>query len=373
LIEITEKDMLEGIRSWVEVESQTANINGVNQLMTMVAEAYEEIGAKAERVPAKNKAVSDHLSVSSNWGGDEPGILVLSHLDTVHPSGTLDKLPFSIDGDRAYGPGTYDMKGGAYIAYAAYSEIVRNRKTTPLPIRFLYVSDEETGSTDSRPLIEETGRNSKYILVTEGAREGGKVVTARNGASRYFITTHGTPAHSGSRHRFGHSAIKEMAYQILALEALTDYDRQLTLNVGEIEGGTTANTIPSFCKIHLDIRHASMKDAEQMDAHIKSLKSINPEVSISVTGQINRPPFKKNPGIEGLFKRAQDLAKEIGFTLEDVKTGGGSDGNFLAEEVPTLDGLGVDGGGAHTLEEHLKISSLVPRKTLMRRLFETLT
>lgn len=364
-------ELLEGIRKWVEIESQTADTDGVNQVMSVVADGYAQAGAKVDRIPGRD-GFADHLSISTPWGGDEPGILVLCHLDTVHPRGTLETLPFRVEDDKAFGPGIYDMKGGAYLAYAAFRTLAEAGRTTPLPIRFLYLSDEEVGSPTSRSLIEAAGEGAKYVLVTEPARNGGKVVTGRKGTSRYVISTEGKPAHSGSQHQAGRSAIREMAHQIVALEALTDYDRGLTFNVGCIEGGTTPNTIPQHCQVELDVRMTKIEDADEAHRIVTGLKPVDPDVSLTVTGQLNRPPYEKTPEIAALLETAQGLAAEIGFELVDTYTGGGSDGSFLATKVPTLDGLGVDGSGAHTLNEHLYVSSLVPRMTLQRRLFETL-
>ena len=368
----TTEDLLEGIRAWVEIESKSSETAAVNRMMDVAANGFNEVGATVQRIAGTN-GFGDHLSISSAWGGDGPGILVLSHLDTVHPEGTLKQNPFRVEGDKAYGPGIYDMKGGAYLAYAAFRSIAEAGVNTPLPIRFLIVSDEEVGSRTSREHIEAAARNAKYVLVTEPARDGGKIVTARKGSARYVISVEGRPAHSGSRHADGRSAIREMADQIIRLENMTDYDRELTFNVGRIEGGTTPNTIPQFCSAELDVRFARMEDAEESHAFVADLQPINPDVTVTVTGQINRPPYLKTQIVEPLLEQARRLASEIGFELIDTATGGGSDGNFTARTVPTLDGLGVDGADAHTLHEHLYVSSLVPRCTLQRRLMETLT
>ncbi|MCB1511690.1 MAG: M20 family metallopeptidase [Hyphomicrobiaceae bacterium] len=368
----SEDELLAGIRRWVETESQTADAAGVNRMMDDVERLFREAGAVVERIPGRN-GYGDHVSASSPWGGDGPGILVLSHLDTVHPKGTLEVLPYRIDGDRVYGPGTYDMKGGAYLGFAAYQSLVRDGTTTPLPLRFLYVSDEEVGSPTSRELIERAADNAKYVLVTEPARvDGGKLVTGRNGTARYQLKTHGRPAHSGTTHREGRSAILEMTRHIQAIEALTDYDREMTLNVGVIQGGTTANTVPEFCTVQVDVRVARMEDYEYADRAIRGLTPHNPDVTLEVTGRLNRPPYRKTPEIQALFDHARKLANDIGFDIEDMTTGGGSDGSFVAMRVPTLDGLGVCGNGGHTLQEHLHRSSLHPRLALMRRLMETL-
>jgi glutamate carboxypeptidase len=363
--------ILDGIRRWVEIESHTADVEGVNRLMTRVAEDYAQAGARVERIAGRDGR-ADHLMISSPWGGDGPGILVLAHLDTVHPRGTIKDLPFRIDGDRVFGPGIFDMKGGAYLAFEAYRSLAMAGRTTPLPIRLIYASDEEVGSPTSRELIERAADGAKYVLVVEPARDGGKLVTARKGTGHYLLEAEGRPAHSGSRHQEGRSAILEVARQVVAIEALTDYKRGITLSIGQISGGTATNTVPQFCQATIDLRINSMADGEEMDHHLRGLKSYHPDVRITVTGQLNRPPFEKNAGIAMLFNRAKILGKEIDLELEDCTTGGASDGNFTAHKVPTLDGLGVDGDGAHTLHEHLLVSSLVPRMTLLRRLFETL-
>src|ERR671923_375954 len=168
--------LLSGISTWVEIESQTADVQGVNRLMERVATGFRQAGARVERISGGGKT-GDHLAIASPWGGDGPGVLVLCHLDTVHPKGTLAHFPFRVEGDRAFGPGIYDMKGGAYLAYAAYRSLAEAGGTTPLPLRFLYTSDEEIGSPTSRALIEAYAANAKYVLVTEPARDGGKIVT----------------------------------------------------------------------------------------------------------------------------------------------------------------------------------------------------
>lgn len=364
-------EILSEIRTWVEVESPTMDAGAVNRMMDMVTAEFKAMGTATQRIPGTDGR-ADHVSVSSPWGGDEKGILVLSHLDTVHPVGTIEELPYRVEGDKAYGPGIYDMKGGAVLGLTAYRTLVEEGKTTPLPIRFLFVSDEEVGSTTSRRHIEAAGENAKYVLVTEPARDGGKIVTGRQGSARFVMTTHGRPSHSGARHKDGRSAILEMAKQIVEIESKTDYDRNFTVNVGKIEGGTAENVIPEHCRASLDFRFRNREVGEEMIAWVKGLQSFDPDVAFTVEGGLSRPPFEKTPAIEELFSHAKGLAREIGFELVDSYTGGGSDGNFLADRLPVLDGLGVDGEGAHTLHEHLLISSLVPRMTLMRRLFETL-
>ena len=365
--------ILDGIRRWVEIETPTEAPEQVNRLVSLVAEQHRDLPVTLERVPGVD-GCGDHLIARTNWGQDRPGILVLSHLDTVHPMGFIERLPFKIEGDSAFGPGIYDMKGGAYIAHHAFGALCAAGDRSPLGITHLFTSDEEIGSPTSRALIEQEGRKAKYVLVTEPARDGGKVVTARKGVGRFVMEIGGKPAHSGARHEDGRSAIKEMAHQILAIEGMTDYARAITTNVGIVQGGTFCNVVPYRCTAEIDLRVPDQATADEMCAKILGLKPNTPDVTVKVEGGLNRPPYGKNAGIAKLFDHARELAAEIGFELQDVPlTGGGSDGNFTAAlGVPTLDGLGVDGKGAHTDYEQAYFSSFEPRAKLMLRLFETL-
>jgi glutamate carboxypeptidase len=373
------KRLLDGIRAWVEIESHTADVAGVNACMTACEGGWRAIGAAVTRIPGTMlpgvAGGGDHLVVAAPWnrsGANEPGVLILCHLDTVHPKGTIRDLPFRIDGDRAYGPGTYDMKGGAYLAYAAVRAIAAAGGKTPLPVRLLYVADEEIGSPTSRALIEHEGARAKYVLVAEPARDGGKVVTSRKGVARFVFTAHGRPAHAGVRHELGRSAIAEMARQIVAIEAMTDYARGITFSFGLIKGGTADNVIPALCEATLDMRVTNTADGDEMVAKILAIKSTNPDIRLEISGGLNRPPYAMTAAGAALFEHARKVAAPIGIDLVGVATGGGSDGNFVADKVATLDGLGVDGNGAHTMDEYLLISSLAPRFHLLKRLLETL-
>jgi glutamate carboxypeptidase len=365
------EDMLAGIRRWVELESPTDDTEAVNRMMDLAQSGYAGTGARITRIPGTH-GFADHLLVETPWGGDEPGILVLSHLDTVHPVGFLNRLPFRVEGDVAYGPGIYDMKGGAYIAFHAFREACRSLNGTTLPVRHLYVSEEEVGSPTSRAIIEREARRAKYVLVTEPAREGGKIVTARKGVGRFDLMIRGRAAHSGARHQDGRSAIKELARQTLILEGLTDYERGITCNVGVVRGGTRANVVAEEAFAEIDLRVPSVELAEEIVPRILGLTAHEEGVTVTVTGGMNRPPYEKDARIEALFQHARSLAAEIGFDLQDLKTGGGSDGNFTSAIAPTLDGLGVDGKGGHTDHEQIYVSSLGSRARLMYRLFETL-
>jgi glutamate carboxypeptidase len=365
------KAILDGIRRWVEIETPTEAPEQVNRLATMVADGYRDLPATVERVAGRS-GCGDHLVARSSWGQDGPGILVLSHLDTVHPLGFIERLPFKVEGDIAFGPGIYDMKGGAYLAYHAFRQICAAPERSPLGITQLYVSDEEIGSPTSRALIEAEGRKAKYVLVTEPARDGGKIVTGRKGVARFEIFVRGVPAHAGTRPEDGRSAIRELANIIQTLEAMNDPRRGVSVNVGVIRGGTRPNVIAEEAYAEVDLRVPSIADADELVPKILNLKSRTEGVSVKVSGELNRPPYEKGNAGAALYEHAKTLAADIGFELVDTFTGGGSDGNFTAPHTATLDGLGVDGKGAHTHYEQMYISSIEPRARLLHRLYQTL-
>lgn len=364
-------DILDQIRRWVEIESPTERPDQVNRLVDLVSADHAGMAVDLERVPGR-AGCGDHLIARSKWGQDAPGILVLSHLDTVHPMGFIEtRLPYRVEGDTAFGPGIYDMKAGACLAHRAL-RAVSEARTGHLGVTHLYVSDEEIGSPTSQPLIEALGRKAKYVLVTEPARDGGKIVVARKGVGRFDIQIRGLASHAGAKPLDGRSAVRELAHVILALEGLCDVERGITVTVGVVSGGTKANVIPEEARAAVDLRVPSLALAEELTAKILGLKPVTDGVTITVTGGMNRPPFEQSAAARVLFEHAHGLAREIGFELVGVPTGGGSDGNFTAPYAATLDGLGADGAGAHTDFEQIDIRSLVPRMTLMRRLMETL-
>lgn len=364
---------LAGLLAWIEAESPTHDAAGVNRVMDLVAAEAEAAGIPVERIPGR-QGLGDAIVLRAGPANGRPAVLLLSHLDTVHPLGTIARdLPLRIEGDRLYGPGAYDMKGGAWLALQAFKAVARSGAAKS-PLVFLFTPDEEIGSPTTRSLIEEHGRRAGAVLVTEPARDGGKVVTCRKGVGRFDVEIEGRPSHAGTRHPDGRSAVREAAHQILAIEALTDYARGITTNVGLVAGGTAVNVVPQRCSLAVDLRVVSEAEGERLGAAILNLAPRDPDVRLTVGGGMNRPPYEKSEGTARLFAHARVLAGELGFPLEEVpRTGGGSDGNFTAAlGIPTLDGLGVDGDGAHTLHEHALVSSIAPRQALMRRLIETL-
>jgi glutamate carboxypeptidase len=363
--------ILDGIRRWVEIETPTEAPDQVNKLADLVTSEYRGLPATVERI-AGHSGCGDHLIARSSWGQEAPGVLVLSHLDTVHPMGFIERLPFRVEGDSAFGPGIYDMKGGAYLACHAFRQACADAARPALGITQLYVSDEEIGSPTSRALIESEGRKAKYVLVTEPARDGGKIVTGRKGVARFEVFIKGVPSHAGTRPEDGRSAIRELGNVIQTLEAMNDFSRGISVNVGVVRGGTRPNVVAEEAYAEVDMRVPTTADADELLPKILNLKSRTEGVSVRVVGELNRPPYEKGNAGAALYEHARTIAAEIGFDLVDTSTGGGSDGNFTAPHTATLDGLGVDGKGAHTHYEQMYISSIEPRARLLYRLYQTL-
>ena len=366
--------ILGNIRNIVEIESPSRHAAGVNRVLETIARSFEGTGAASERELTAD-SFGDILLVRCDPTRNEPGILVLSHMDTVHPVGTLaSKLTYRREGDRVYGPGIYDMKGGLMLAVEAFRRIAQARRRTKLPITFLFTPDEELSSPVSRRVIEREARGQRYVLVTEPARDGGKVVTERKGIGVFVIRTRGRPAHAGGDPDKGRNAIVAMAEIVLAISGLNDPRLGITTNVGLIAGGTARNTVAEECMIEVDLRFCDPANASEMEAKLKALKSSRPDIETTVTGKITRPPFVRGRGVDLVFDKAATIAKEIGFNLKRApRVGGGSDGNFtVAMGIPTLDGLGVDGDGAHTNHEYMLFSSIEPRTRLLQGLMEQL-
>lgn len=368
-------EIIEGLLPWVGCESPTSDVAGVNRMMDMAALELTRLGATIERTAGKD-GYGD--IVIGRLGGGEPtnsaGILILSHLDTVHLAGTLaGRLPLRRDGDRYYGPGIYDMKGGVRIAMHAIEVLRRAGITARLPISFMLVPDEEVGSPSSREAIEAEARRHKYVLVTEPCKNG-VVVTGRYAFQRFWVTVHGRPAHAGANNRMGRSAIRAMAGLVERIERMTDFDRGMTFSVGTIQGGTFVNVMPIECRAQVLTVAPTRAIFEEVASRMKGLEDENDGIRVTVERGPVRPLWEPHRETMALFEKAHGLAAEIGFELKHGSFGGGSDGNFTGGlGIATLDGLGVDGAGAHTFEEHLLISSLVPRCRLFAELLRTLS
>ncbi|MEM7122563.1 MAG: M20/M25/M40 family metallo-hydrolase [Pseudomonadota bacterium] len=368
-------EILDGIRDWVTIESPTVHVAGVNRMMDKAEEAMTRLGAQTERQPGID-GYGDIVIGRVAGRRPGPGVLVLGHLDTVHMVGTLDdELPFRRDGDRVYGPGIYDMKGGMFTAYYALRQLLRAGETPELSVTFMFVSDEEVGSPSNQARIEDVAKQHKYVLVPEPAKGGtGMLVTGRYAFLRFVVRVRGKPAHAGSQLTRGRSAIAEMAQQILAIEAMTDRERGITYSVGVVEGGTFVNVVPIACSAEVLCVAPFAEAMDEIRTNMAALAPINPECTVEVEAGPVRPLFEPSEATLALYAEAEKIAGEIGFVPGHGSFGGGSDGNFTgALGLPTLDGLGLMGDGAHTHDEHVLYSSLVPRAKLLAGLFRTLT
>ncbi len=353
--------LIERIKSWVELESPSSDTEQLLKMMKLAEQQAKHIGLHTTIVMLDNNRPLLYATNREEHNQEEKGILLLSHLDTVHPVGTLQKNPFRIEGDKCYGPGIYDMKAGAQLALSALEGVLSELK---IPVDFLFSPDEETGSHASREMIEMYAKKAKCVLVTEPARANtGFCVTERKGTGMCTIKAHGVPAHAGVQHAKGRNAIKEMAKVILAVEAQTNYERGITFNVGEIRGGTTINVVPSYCEISIDFRLPDDAAVQEVKDFFAQIKSSDPDIRLEIDVEINRPPMFKTEAAAELLRDAQKAAQDAGWELgEAPQTGGGSDANFTAGVgTPSLDGIGPDGDGAHTLQEHILVSTLEQR------------
>ena len=361
----------ETIRQLVEFESPSDHKPSADRLAEMLAGRFESIGghAKLHKVPN----VGNHLQVDFEGRKSAKPILLLGHYDTVYPVGTLKAMPCRLDDGHLYGPGALDMKSGiAFMLHVVAALRQWYEDNLPRPISVLLVSDEEIGSDSSRPITESLARRSGAVLVLEPSLgPKGALKTARKGVGEYVLKVTGKSAHSGLDFEKGQSAILELARQIVAIQKLIDLKRGLTLNVGLVQGGTRVNVVPGEASASLDVRIASMKEAAAIERKLRALKPVNRHCKLEIKGGINRPPMERTPGVAALYKKAADIAKQLRWKLEEASVGGGSDGNFTAGlGIPTLDGLGGVGEGAHASHESIVISELPRRCVLLSELIE---
>lgn len=366
-------EILDGLTRWVACESPTFDAEAVNRMMALAARDLALLGARVERIPGR-MGLGDCVRARfpHPMGDSAPGILVMAHLDTVHPIGTLAKLPIRREGGICYGPGICDMKGGTYIAVEAIRQMLRAGIATPLPVTVLLTSDEEIGSPSTRDLIEAEAARHRYVLVPEPARPDGGVVTGRYAIARFNLKTTGRPSHAGARLSEGRSAIREMCRQILDIENMTTED--CTFSVGVIHGGQWVNCVTTTCEAEALSMAKRQEDLDAGVARMLALRASANDVQLEVTRGVTRPVWEPDAKVMKLYDQARYIANAIGFDIVHQSSGGGSDGNFTgAMGIPTLDGLGVAGAKMHTLEEHIEIVSLVPRAKLLAGLLATLS
>ncbi|WP_353072855.1 M20 family metallopeptidase [Tunturiibacter gelidiferens] len=352
----------ETLRALVQQESPSEDPQAVNAAVGLVEQWAEEIGARSKRHRQHQFGDVLELRFGPSRSKQKP-ILLLGHLDTVWPLGTLKSMPWRKANGRFWGPGVLDMKAGVVMALAAVRSLQQLKLARPITL--LLNSDEEVGSTISRPITEKLAGDSSAVLVLEPA-QGLAYKTARKGVGQYNVQVTGVGAHSGVDFERGHSAILELTKLVQTISGFTNLQRKLTVNCGVIAGGTRSNVVPSHASAEVDVRIAKASDAAYVDRLFRKLKVSDPHCKLTITGGINRPPMERKSGTIALFKKARELAAEIGFSLEEASTGGGSDGNFTAAlGVPTLDGMGAVGDGAHAAHESVVIEHLVPRTALL--------
>ena len=353
--------MVADLQRLIELESPTSEKAAVDELGKALAAELRGLGGAVEIIP---KAEAGDV-IRARWNPGAGGVVILSHMDTVWEVGTLAARPTRIEGDRIYGVGAMDMKGGIVIALWALRALRELELFPQQPITYLLNSDEETGSRHSSAEITQEALAHNVVFVTEPPQDG-KYKTERKGVSHFTITATGRAAHSGADHARGINAIEEMAHQILAVQAMTNYDIGTTANVGVVTGGTRPNVVPAEATVEINIRATTRANQEAIHQQIMSLKPRHPEAKLTIEGGMGVPPMERTPEIAALFQRAQALAGEMGLAIDEGSTGGGSDGNKTAAlGVPTLDGMGIVGDGGHAINEYGDISSLPERAAIM--------
>jgi glutamate carboxypeptidase len=354
-------DMKSLLKKFVETESPSHDREAVSRVGALVADEARRLGAKVEVI--SNQETGDH--VIARWGSGNNGILLLCHMDTVFQLGTLAKMPFREADGKIFGPGTLDMKAGIVICLVAIEEIQSAHKLKQ-PVTLLCTSDEEIGSHSSRELIEKLAQESSAVFVFEPALVDGSLKTWRKGGGGFYVTAKGRAAHAGGDHEKGRNAIEEMAHQILAIQKLTDYSKQTTLNVGVIRGGTVSNVVPDEASIEVDVRIMQPGEWERIEAEMNKLKPVLDGTSLHISGELNRPPMPFDETMSKTFEKAKAIAAAIGMELKAGGTGGASDGNFVAPfGIPVLDGMGAIGEGYHSEREFIFADSLEQKKNLL--------
>jgi glutamate carboxypeptidase len=364
--------MLATLRRFVTAESPSLDKSAADHCCGLIAQEWNKQGARVERIAQKHRG--DLLRMTHSPGQSRPSgqLLVLGHYDTVYSVGTLAKMPFRLEGVKAYGPGTFDMKAGIVQAFFATQALQQAQIPLRKRLVCLWTSDEEIGSESSRKLLEREARRSDAVFVLEpsfGPR--GLLKTARKGVGEAELIVHGRASHAGLAPQEGINAIHELARQLARIEGWNDFRRGVTINAGIIEGGTRTNVIPEHARAVLDLRALRVSDMRSLESRLRSLRALQRGARLEITGGFDRPPLERKMSA-ALFTRAKSLAKQMDLSLGECTVGGGSDGNFTAAlGVRTLDGLGAVGDGAHSSREHILINKMPARAALLAALLAT--
>lgn len=362
-----ESEMIDAMREIVEIESPSYDVERSKTVVQWIENEAKKIGLdlEIERVAAED--FGEHLVIRA-FPGDAKPYLLLGHSDTVHPVGANEQNPTRIDGDKFYGCGIFDMKSGIVLMLEALRYFAETGQRPSRPITIFLSCDEEVGSYSGRPVLEKEAANAEACLVFEPSAAG-RAKTGRKGTGMYVVKAHGVPAHAGLDPEKGASAILELSRQIERLHSFNDLEAGTTVNVCTARGGTTTNVIPEHAECTVDVRFSSMAEAARIDAAIKALRPFDERVSVTVLGDVNRPPMERTDAVVALYEKARAVAASFDYDLGETQVGGASDGNFVgALGVPVLDGLGITGDGAHTLHEHILVSDIANRAALITRL-----
>jgi glutamate carboxypeptidase len=363
------KWLLDTIETLVRLESPTTDKAAVDRCGAELSSRLAAIGGRVTRLTRADRG--DHLLAEFGCGSSQ--LLLLGHFDTVWPVGQLERMPFVDAGGRLHGPGIFDMKGGIAIGMLATRALLETDVRSSHRIVMLWTTDEEVGSGTSREAIEEEARRSEAVLVLEPSLPGGALKTSRKGCGQYEMVVRGIAAHAGVDPAKGASAIHELAHQICRLHRIPELAPGISLNVGVIAGGSRPNVVAEEARAVIDARAATRDEMQLIDGSIRQQQPHDPRLRLEVSGGFERPPLERSSAVARLYNRAREIAGELGFDLSEGETGGGSDGNFTAAVgVPTLDGLGAVGDGAHALHEHVDVESLPVRAALVAGLLATL-
>ena len=370
----TRQDLyLERLRRLVEMESPSGDKVRVDRLGKVISDDWLELGLIVEMQSQMESG--NQIKIRWEPAGVDPCLkpwLVVGHFDTVWPVGALLEMPFRKESHLLYGPGTYDMKADLVMAWLTVAEMQKRAITPSRPVVFLWTSDEETGSHSSRELIERQAKLAYAALVLEPPMAGGALKTARKGVGSYRVEARGRSAHAGVEPEKGRSAILEMAHQVIQIQSMAAPELGTKINVGQIGGGSANNVVPERAWAEVDVRVATLEEALRIDCNMQALTPVTPDVSLIISGGLNRPPMVRTRATEDLFMEARRIADRLGQSLMEGATGGGSDGNFTsAVGCPTLDGLGLEGAGAHAPHEQIDLRSLPFRATLLAGLLSS--
>jgi glutamate carboxypeptidase len=369
-LESRQDTLVKTIREFVEIESPSDEKAATDRMGAILAEKFAALGGRATVHHAEN--FGNNVQIDFPGREEVKPVLLLGHFDTVYPLGTLANMPCRVADGCLYGPGVLDMKSGVALMLHTIAASQAWHGGLPRPVTVFLVSDEEVGSYSSREITMALARESAAVLVLEPAGPRGAVKTARKGVGEYKLTVKGVASHAGLDPGQGHSAIVELARQITAIWKLNDLRQGLSVNPGVIHGGTRTNVVAAEATVEIDVRIKEAKQAAALDRKLRSLKPVDRKCRLTVEGGINRLPMERNAGVVALYRKAQTVAKEIDWKLEEAAVGGGSDGNFTAGMgVPTLDGMGALGDGAHAVHEHIVISDLPRRALLLAGMIES--